>query len=357
MEADNIQGKDGIMTRDMSRIRETCATIVAVCVLFGLADKVRAEAPMVKTQAPGYYRMMLGKFEVTALFDGGVNLDAALLRNISESDIQKLLAHGLIENSHKIPASINAYLINTGAKLVLVDAGGGAAMGPAAGFVRQNLKAAGYSPEQVDFVLITHLHPDHVAGLLDATGKPALPKAEVYVAKAESDYWLSTAKPESVPAEYREHLKKAVKLVQTVADPYLKSGRWKTFEGVDLPISGVKAVPIVGHTPGHTGYEVSSDGHTLLIIGDTIHIEAVQFARPDAAVSFDSDPKQAVAAREALFRRIADGKTLVAGMHLSFPGIGRIRADGEDHYGWAPISYAPVDKPDATTSDHSTKEE
>jgi glyoxylase-like metal-dependent hydrolase (beta-lactamase superfamily II) len=247
----------------------------------------------------------------------------------------------LVDNPHKIPAPANAYLINTGSKLVLVDTGGGKAFGAALGHLPESLAAAGYKPEQIDAVLITHFHGDHAGGLLNAAGKPAFPNAVVYLAKAENDYWLSDAEP-SVPPEYKEHLKQARKMARKISEPYLALNRWKTFEDGNLPIEGIKAVPIPGHTPGHTAYEIKSGGRTLIIIGDTVHVAAVQFARPDAAVSFDSDPKQAVATREALFRRIADGKTFVADMHIAFPGIGRMRSDGKNGYVWVPIEYSPL---------------
>jgi glyoxylase-like metal-dependent hydrolase (beta-lactamase superfamily II) len=306
-----------------------------------MPSSVQAEAPMQKTQAPGYYRMMLGQFEVTALFDGIVECDAALLQNISETDVKELLTRSMIDTPHKLPTSVNAYLINTGSNLVLVDAGSGKALGPALGYLQQNLKAAVYKADQVDAVLMTHLHPDHVCGLLDADGKAAFPKAVVYVAKAENDFWRSDVEPKNIPPEYTEHLKQARKMVHDAAEPYIDLGRWKTFEN-DLPIPGLKAVPISGHTPGHTAYEITSGKNSLIIIGDMVHFAAVQFPRPDAAVSFDLDQKQAVMSREALFRRVADGKTFVAGMHLSFPGIGRLRSDGKNAYSWVPVDYSPI---------------
>jgi glyoxylase-like metal-dependent hydrolase (beta-lactamase superfamily II) len=320
------------------------AVLFAALSLSILPSVLRAEAPMAKTQAPGYYRMMLGQFEVTALLDGSVTLDAALLRNTSEAEIQTLLARQFIDNPHKIPSSVNAYLINTGQKLILVDAGGGNLCGPAMGNLPKNLKAAGYEPDQVDAVLITHLHPDHVAGILDPAGKPAFPNAVVYVAKPESDYWLSTADPQKAPPEYRQHLEGAIKLIRKAADPYLASGQWKTFSGAELPLAGVRAVAIPGHTPGHTAYEFTSGDQSLVVIGDMVHSAAVQFPRPDVAVSFDSDPKQAVATRETLFRRVAAQKTLIAGMHLPFPGLGRLRPDGENAYTWVPVEYSPLQK-------------
>jgi glyoxylase-like metal-dependent hydrolase (beta-lactamase superfamily II) len=317
---------------------------IAFWSFLGTVLNLRAEAPMVKTQAPGFYRMMVGKTEVTALLDGFVDLDAGLLKNITPEEIKTLLNRAFIADPHKLQTPVLAYLVNTGEKLALIDAGGGKAMGPDYGNLLPNLKAAGYAPELIDAVLITHLHPDHAGGLLDAAGKPAFPKAVVYLALAENDYWLSKAEPENIPPQYVEHLKKARKLVQKLAEPYLATGQWKTFKIPELPIAGIKPVPIPGHSPGHTAYEISSNGQKLLILGDMVHCPAVQFARPDAAVDFDSDPKGAVSIRQSIFRRIAEEKMPVAGMHLPFPGIGHIRAEGEKTYNWVPVEFSPIVK-------------
>jgi glyoxylase-like metal-dependent hydrolase (beta-lactamase superfamily II) len=327
-------------------IRKSLASpiVTGLCLCFALSSALHAEAPMVKIQAPGYYRMMLGQYEITALLDGFVDLDAALLKNIAQPEIQNLLDRAFITDPHKLQTAVNTYLINTGSKLILIDAGGGKALGPNFGNLAPNLKAAGYEPGQIDAVLITHLHPDHVGGLTDSSGKPAFPKAVVYVAQAESDYWLSIAKSENVPPQYVEHLSKAHKMVQNLAAPYRTSDRWKTFKNTDLPISGIKPVPIAGHTPGHTAYEITSGNQSLIVIGDMVHCPAVQFPRPYAAVDFDSDPKAAVAVREALFQRLAKEKTLIAGMHLSFPGIGRLRAEGKNSYIWVPVEFSPIPK-------------
>jgi glyoxylase-like metal-dependent hydrolase (beta-lactamase superfamily II) len=321
--------------------RRFLAGLAGLLFVLGFTVDLMAAAPMQKTQAPGYYRMMVGEFEVTALFDGIVPIDAGLLLNVSEEEVRELLDRALVETSRKIPTSANVYAINTGAKLVLVDAGGGRVFGPTLGHAVENLAAAGYKPEQVDAVLITHLHGDHVGGLLNAKGKPAFPNAAVYLAKAENDCWLSDIELK-VPDVYQEHLKQARKMARSIAAPYQALDRWKTFENGNLPIAGIKVIPIPGHTPGHTAYEIVSEGQKFIIIGDTVHIAAVQFARPDAAVSFDLDPKQAVATHKAIFRRIADGKTLIADMHIAFPGIGRMRSDGKSGYAWVPIEYSPL---------------
>jgi glyoxylase-like metal-dependent hydrolase (beta-lactamase superfamily II) len=322
--------------RGVSRI----AALTTLAAFWQIGSAV-AEAPMQKTQAPGYFRMMVGEVEVTALFDGTVPLDAGMLKNVPQEEIKTLLQRAVVEDPRKLVTSVNAYLINTGEKLVLVDAGGGATFGGMQGRLRQNMRAAGYRPAQVDAVLITHLHDDHAAGLINAKGEAAFPNATVYLAKAENDFWFSEKEPE-VPAQYKEFLKQARRMACNLSKAYLDAGRWKTFEKDNSPIAGIAAVPIPGHTPGHTAYEISSAGQKLVIIGDTVHFAAVQFARPEAAVSFDSDSKQAVATREALFRRLADGKAFVADMHVAFPGIGRMRSDEQKGYFFAPVEYAPL---------------
>ncbi|HUH66311.1 MAG TPA: MBL fold metallo-hydrolase [Syntrophales bacterium] len=310
---------------------------IGILFLSGLFFAAIAAAPMAKTQVPGYYRMMLGQFEVTALADGFHDMNMELLRNAPEARIRILLERNYLDYP-KVKTPVMAYLINTSASLVLVDAGAGKAMGPSFGNVIPNMKASGYDPAQVDAVLLTHMHLDHVSGLLNSEGKPAFPNALIYVSKAESDYWLSPSVAEKAPAE----MKKYFKLAQDAAAPYISMGRWQTFDKGNLPIEGIKAVPIPGHTPGHCGYEVKSGRDSLIIVGDMVHSIIVQAALPDVAVSFDKDQKQAIASRKAVFKSAARTGQLIAGMHIPFPGIGRLRADGENTYTWVPIDFAPM---------------
>jgi len=321
----------------VSQRRSFRVVLFSALLLFCFLSSVQAEAPMVKTQAPGYYRMMVGQFEVTALYDGFVEMDAKLLRNASEKEIQDLLSRMFVAGP-KIQAATNAYLTNTGSKLVLVDAGAGKLFGSTLGSVIQNLRAAGYATEQIDAVMISHMHGDHVGGLLDGEGKPAFSNAVIYVSKGENDFWLSPAVAEKAPAEYKKYFKMA----RDLAAPYIALGKWKTFGDGEMPVPGVKAVLIPSHTPGHTAYEVSDGKESLLITGDMVHSLAVQFPRPDVAFEYDTDKKQAVSVRLALFKSAAERKVLVAGMHLPFPGIGRIRADGSNAYTWVPVEYSPI---------------
>jgi glyoxylase-like metal-dependent hydrolase (beta-lactamase superfamily II) len=313
---------------------------IAAITLLGLAPIARAEAPKVLTQVPGYYRMMLGQFEVTALFDGALELDTKLLHNATPTDLNKLLARMFVNNP-KMQTAVNAYLINTGSNLVLVDAGAAKLFGPSLGFIMQNMKASGYEPAQVDTVVITHLHPDHFGGVADADGKPVFPKARIMVAKEDNDYWLSLKVAEEAPAKYQPFFKMA----RDTAAPYQQAGQWQTFTVGSVLVPGIKAVKANGHTPGHTAFAVESEGQKLLIWGDLVHAHAVQFARPDVSFEYDVDQEQAVATRKSIFKTMAITKTLVAGMHLPFPGIGHVRWDGKGSYSWVPIEFTPLPKP------------
>jgi glyoxylase-like metal-dependent hydrolase (beta-lactamase superfamily II) len=312
---------------------------LSLSVFVGFSPLASAEATPVQTQVPGYYRHQLGQFEVTALFDGAIELDTKLLKSAKPDDLQRLLSRMFVGNP-KMQTAVNAYLINTGKHLVLVDAGAAKLFGPSLGNVLQNMKAAGYEPAQVDTVVITHLHGDHMGGLNDTDGKPVFPKAKVLVPQADHDFWLSQAVADKAP----EGMQGFFKMARDTAAPYQMSGQWQTFaEGSEL-VPGVRAFKANGHTPGHTAYAVESTGQKLLIWGDLVHAHAVQFAKPGVSIEFDVDQKQAIATRRAIMKEMAASKSLVAGMHLPFPGIGHVRAEGEGRYSWVPIEFSPLPK-------------
>lgn len=294
---------------------------------------VEAAAPYQTQQAPGFYRMKLGSFEVTTLYDGDVNLDMQLMRADSQQLSSLLLAGFSDPKVYK--GYVCGFLVNTGTHLVLVDAGSGGHWGPPTlGKLLDNLKASGYKPEQVDTVLLTHLHPDHVPGITLPDGSRAFPNAQIRMAKAESDFWLSKDIQSKAPASAQEFFKTA----QDASVPYIKSGQWLPFEGNAELLPGVKPVPIAGHTPGHTGYEFTSKDQVLLIWGDVVHAEPVQFPHPEITIAFDSDPASAERSRQALFLSLSNKGTLVAGPHMPFPGIGHLRK-GTEGYVWVPVPY------------------
>ncbi|MDT9001663.1 MBL fold metallo-hydrolase [Paucibacter sp. APW11] len=320
----------------MSRFLAPLALSAALAIAGLLATPVQAAAPQVKTQAPGYYRLMLGDFEVTALNDGTVALPMdKLLTGAKPGQVMKALEHAHL--STPVETSVNGYLINTGEKLVLIDTGAANLFGPTLGRLQANLKAAGYQPEQLDEIYITHLHGDHMGGLL-AEGKLAFPNATVRIDQREADFWLSSAQMEKAPEADRGAFKGAMMSLK----PYQEAGRFKPFEGketgVDL-VAGIRALPSYGHTPGHTVYVVESKGQKLVVWGDLMHVAAVQFPDPSVTIAFDNDSSKARPQREKAYADAAKDGYYVAVAHISFPGIGKLRPDGKG-YTWFPANYS-----------------
>jgi glyoxylase-like metal-dependent hydrolase (beta-lactamase superfamily II) len=308
----------------MLNIRSRAAA--AVCALAFLCGTAAfAAAPQLKTQAPGWYRMMLGDVEVTTLNDGTFPMDLVkVLTNITPKELDADLSRSFL--SSPVEASVNGFLINTGTKLVLIDTGAGTFFGPTVGKLLTNLEASGYRPEQVDEVYITHMHSDHIGGLLK-DGKMAFPNAIVRAAQPEADYWLSKAKMAAAAADAKDGFANAQQALQ----PYLAAGRFKPFKGDVQLVPGVRAVATPGHTPGHTIYMVESGGEKLLLWGDLMHSATAQFPDPSVSLRYDIDSPAAMEQRKKVFADAAEHRYWVAGAHLSFPGIGHLRTSGSGY--------------------------
>ena len=305
----------------------TCALVISGAM---------AQAPQQGTQAPGYFRLAVGDYEVTALFDGYNDLSPKLLQGMSQSQIRALLARRSIETPG-VQTAFNAFLVNTGKQLILVDSGAGQCIGATAGQLVANMQAAGYRPEQVDTVLLTHLHLDHACGLVDAQKQPLFSHATVYAAKAEADYWLDPAALAKAPAGAREFFK----IAQDSTAPYVAAGRFKTFAAGQSPLPGlVEATLEARHTPGSTTYRFTSQTQSIVFMGDLVHNLAVQFEHPEVSIGFDVNSAQAINARQAVFSAAVASKTWVTAAHLPFPGIGHITAQGK-HFQWVPVEYGP----------------
>jgi glyoxylase-like metal-dependent hydrolase (beta-lactamase superfamily II) len=317
---------------NMIKVRKT--TLLAALAAAAILPAAQAAAPMVKTPAPGFYRIMVGDIEVTPLSDGTVDLPMdQLLKQKPE------LTRAALEKNHlKIPleTSDNAFLLNTGGKLVLVDTGAGTLFGPTLGKLVNNLKAAGYRPEQVDEIYITHMHGDHVGGLA-SNGQRVFPNATVRAGKADADFWLNPANAAKAPADKKGAFQGAMASI----NPYVQAGKFKAIEAGGELVPGVSAVSEPGHTPGHTTYVVESHGQKLVLIGDLIHAGAVQFDNPTVTIGFDSDEKAAYAARKKVFDDAAKNGYMVGGAHLQFPGLGHIAAQGKG-YRWIPVNYTQM---------------
>jgi glyoxylase-like metal-dependent hydrolase (beta-lactamase superfamily II) len=314
----------------LSRRIPAAAAAMAIATLLGQAP-VYAAAPLVKTQAPGYYRMMLGDFEITALNDGTVDLPVDKLLHQKAAKTAQALSKSFL--TLPLELSVNAFLVNTGDKLVLIDTGAAGLFGPTLGKLVVNLKAAGYQPEQVDEIYITHMHPDHVGGLA-AAGKAAFPNAVVRAEKHDADYWLSKANLEKAPEGQKGMFQGAIASLA----PYADAGKLNTFEGNTALVPGIKAVSSFGHTPGHTTYVVESKGQKLVLLGDLVHVAAVQFDDPSVTIDFDSDSKAALAQRKAAFADAARQGYLIGISHMPFPGLGHLRSSGKA-YQYVPVNY------------------
>ncbi|MVT43429.1 MBL fold metallo-hydrolase [Chitinophaga oryziterrae] len=313
-------------------MKEIKLNIMSIIIYMFLVHAASAQdRPKVFPQ-PGSYHMLLGDIEIIAFSDGSIPIDLnKVLTNTTPAEIEKLTNDNF--QAPVIEASVNAYLIKTAGKLILVDAGTAELYGPALGYLPANLIKAGYKPEQIDVILITHIHTDHTGGLMNGD-KMVFPNAILYVSKKEADYWLSEENYANSPARLKKYFDEA-RLKMT---PYVKAGKVKSFDyGAEL-FPGILPVASPGHTPGHTFYQVSSKGEKIMFWGDIMHAAPIQFVNPDVTIAFDIDPQAAAAMRKKAFQEAAKEKYWVAGDHLSFPGIGHIRKTGQG-YTWYPIVY------------------
>jgi glyoxylase-like metal-dependent hydrolase (beta-lactamase superfamily II) len=285
--------------------------------------------PSSGTASVGVFAWKLGRFKIVALSDGSgkVPFDR-LLHGMPPEQIRAAYAKAGVPLP--APNSYNAFLIDTGAHKLLVDTGNGD-KGPDVGHLRANLLAAGYKPEQIDLILITHFHGDHIGGLT-ANGKAVFPNATVRADRHETDYWLSPAGEAAAKSDDKARFTVA----RAAFAPYQAMGRLKPFDSPTQIVPGVRSVPDYGHTPGHSAYLVQSEGKTLLLLGDTLHAAPVQFAAPTVTIAWDWDEAKARAARLKVFAAAAKGGWWIAGAHLPFPGTGHIKAQG-DGYVFTPV--------------------
>jgi glyoxylase-like metal-dependent hydrolase (beta-lactamase superfamily II) len=281
-----------------------------------------ADHPNPAVQTPGVYHRKLGDGVITAVNDGMFEGATALMTNIEPADAEALLASTFRPLPPRL--TVNTFLLTIGGKRILFDTGCAASFGPTVGKMLGNLAALGVAPDTVSTVLLTHAHPDHANGLIDAAGAAVFPNAELVVSAPEAAFWQDDAIMSAVPDEMKPYFVGARAALAAYAD------RTRLIaQGEVLP--GITAIPAYGHTAGHTAYLVESGGDSLLIWGDVVHLPGVQFARPEVGVIFDADGPGAIATRARLMDMAVTDKLAVAGMHLDFPVFGHVIRQGQGY--------------------------
>jgi len=272
-------------------------------------------------QIPGVYHRKIGDIVVTTISDGYLDGNLEVMRNVDVEKARQIL-HDAFRPARR--TSVNTFLIHTKDRIAIVDTGSGNYLQPTAGHVQRNLAAAGIDPTSIDTVLLTHMHPDHSAGLTDmSNGQRYFPNAELVMHENELAHWFDDGAMGKVDELSRQLYFGAGR---EQVEPY--RDRTRLFrQGEVFP--GVTAVPSLGHTPGHTAYLIASGNDQLMIWGDTVHVPEVQTAFPEAGMAFDTDLAAAASSRKRMFDRVSADGILIAGMHLHFPAFSRLARRGD----------------------------
>lgn len=324
------------MTINRRAILTGLAAVPAAALATGFAGSAKAAAEQGASGAvPVLHSFALGDAKITVLLDGHLPLGTQLFNGYDAAKAETVLAQGLHrlhDGALRIP--VNGYLVERGGQKLLIDTGTAQLMGPGLGALGAGLAAAGVTPESIDAVLLTHIHPDHSGGLITPDGSAAFANAELVVAQREWDFWHDDAIMAGVPEGSRGFFDMARRSVA----PY--AGRLKLLQGEVEAAPGFTALELPGHTPGHTGFMLDAGGEGLLFWGDLIHSAALQFALPEWTIAFDTDPAQTAATRRQMLDRAAADNLLVTGAHLDFPALGRVLRQAEGYaYQAAPWQF------------------
>ncbi|UUX50337.1 MBL fold metallo-hydrolase [Nisaea acidiphila] len=305
-------------------------TLAAPAILSALPSVAEAGAPMQGASYPTHYRFKLGKFEITTVRDGAIQLDGPhpiFGQNVTQEEVAKLAEENFLSGS-RMEISFTPVIVNTGNEVIMFDSGNGDGRRPNAGQLASVLAKAGFTADQIDVVVLTHFHPDHIGGLMEG-GQPLFPNARYVTGAAEYDFW-------SPPEMAEGKLARVGKLVQSNVVPFAEK---MTFlkPGEDV-VTGVQAVNSFGHTPGHMAYHFESEGRRLLAWADTTNHYVASLQRPDWHVRFDMDKEAAAASRKKVLDMVAAERIPATGYHMPFPAVGYVEKHGSG-YRWIPASY------------------
>ena len=310
------------------------AAAIAVGSLSG-TPPARAGAPLIGKQVPSFYRYKVGDFEVTALNEGVVRnaTPANMAVNKTLPDVQKALGDAFLPTDHVIN-QFNTIVVNTGRNLVLIDSGFGDNGPPTGNNLLSNMSAAGIDPKNIDTILVSHFHGDHISGIRAKGGAANYPNAEIMVPSGEWQFWNDA----SNQAKVIDNFKPGFANVKRVFDPVAKDV--KQFEHGKELVAGITAVDSRGHSPGHTAFLVASGNGKLLVTSDTVNHQ-ILIRNPDWSLWADMDAAMAVTARKRLLDMAATDKIQISAYHLPFPSTGFISKRG-DGYEFHPAYWQPV---------------
>ncbi len=320
------------------RILSGAAAATAATALTPFAvGPAHAAAPLAGKQAPSFYRSKLGDFEITVVNDGAraIPLPTAFVRNVPNEQVLAA-AEAAYMPKGSIVAPFNPIVVNTGAKLVLIDTGYGPGIAPTVGLLPLTLAAAGIDPKAIDIVLISHMHGDHILGLKTPDGALAFPNAEIKVPAVDWAFWMSDDNMSKAPDGFQKaSFGFNRKIFSNLADKVTRYDWGKEVA------PGITAVDSSGHTPGHTAFVIASGAGRLFFQGDVTNVPDLFLRNPDWQVMFDSEPEKAVQTRRRIYDMASAEKILVAGYHFPFPGLGYIEKAGTG-YRLVPAAWNPV---------------
>lgn len=301
----------------------TAAAAVTASPLLGVIPAHAAPPPKAGTQAPSFFRYKVGDYEITAIGDGFVQrpLDG-FVRNVDVADVRKTLtAQGLPDTHIRVPYT--TLVINTGSKLILMDTGNGE-FAPAAttGVWMNNFTAAGFKPEMVDTVILSHFHGDHINGLRKKDGVATFANAEVMVPDAEWNFWMDDARMNAAP----DAMKGAFQGVRRALSPIAKDVKRFAWDKEIAP--GITTVRADGHTPGHTAFVIASGKETMMFVADITNTPILFARHPEWQVMFDMDPAQAITTRKRILDMTSADRIRCAFYHGPFPSVGQTSKDG-----------------------------
>jgi glyoxylase-like metal-dependent hydrolase (beta-lactamase superfamily II) len=301
----------------------------AVAGAAAIAEPADAAAPPINKAGPGLYRYRIGEYELTALYDGiwYRPISEKFIRNAPFAEVEHALELAFMPHD-KLATPFTTLIVNTGKKLVLIDTGTGGQISPTAGMVVDNLAAAGIAPKDVDQIVISHFHPDHINGIKDKDNNLIFPNAEIMVPEAEWAFWMDDANMNAAPEAMKETFRNQRRIFSDIAQK-----RITRFAPGKEVAAGIETLAAPGHTPGHTVFAVHSGNQSLMVLSDTAQHPAVFARHPDWQAAFDVDGRETIVTRKKLFDRAAADRMLVTGYHFPFPACGHLvkTATGYEH--------------------------